>query len=189
MAKSDTRKRFEEKFRTEREAGNDTFEFDGKTYSTKLAPSKPKSVPLPPKRPAEMSEEAPAKTLPDFYKKYPDSLPSKYAPKGSESPSGQTEAQRVGRAVSDARSSVRRLVEPNVGMDTEAERGERGAAMAAIQRARVANTQAGNRADEGILPGSSYRRPMKKGGMATAKKSGVRGAGCAARGHGKMKVY
>ena len=29
----------------------------------------------------------------------------------------------------------------------------------------------------------------KRGGMVKSKKSGVRGAGCAAKGHGKMKVY
>ena len=32
-------------------------------------------------------------------------------------------------------------------------------------------------------------RGYAKGGTVKAKKSGVRGAGCAARGHGKMKVY
>ena len=29
----------------------------------------------------------------------------------------------------------------------------------------------------------------KRGGMVKSKKSGVRGAGCAAKGHGKMRVY
>jgi len=153
MAKSNTRKRFEEKFRTERAAGNKTFEFEGKMYSTELA----KAAPLPPKRPADMA--APAADM----------------PRVSSTPT--TEAQRVGRAVSDARSSVRRLVAPNAGMDTEAERGERSAAMAAVQRARTAN------------PGSSYARRMKTGGMVKAKKSSVRGAGCATRGQGKGKMY
>lgn len=188
MAKSDTRKRFEQKFREELDAGNATFEFEGKQYSTKLAAP---SAGGPTRRgrgsPTGRYDEAkPATSLKDFYGKYKDSLPEKYAPDDDMSSSGpQTEAQRVGRAVSDARSSVRRLVAPNMGVDTEAERGERAGAMAAIQRARKANMEAGNRAEEGILRGSSYR----KGGMVKAKKSGVRGAGCAAKGHGKMKMY
>jgi hypothetical protein len=169
MAKSDTRKRFEEEFRKQREAGADTFEFEGKEYSTKLATA-PKKVPIPTPRPKSEDSSGSMKT---------------FEPRYGSSMNPQTEAQRVGRAVSDARSSVRRMVEPNMGVDTEAERGERAGAMAAIQRARRANIQAGNRADEGILRGSSYR----KGGMVKSKKSGVRGAGCAAKGHGKMKMY
>ncbi len=166
MAKTAKRLEFEDRFRKERAAGNKTFEFDGKMYTTELA----KAAPLPPKRPADKA--APAADM----------------PRVSSTPT--TEAQRVGRAVSDARSSVRRLVAPNAGMDTEAERGERSAAMAAVQRARTANVQAGNtRADEGILPGSSYARRMKTGGMVKAKKSSVRGAGCATRGQGKGKMY
>jgi hypothetical protein len=36
---------------------------------------------------------------------------------------------------------------------------------------------------------AALQQRMKKGGMVKAKKSGVRGAGCATRGHGKGKVY
>ena len=37
--------------------------------------------------------------------------------------------------------------------------------------------------------GSEGQVGKKDGGMVKAKKSGVRGAGCAAKGHGKMKMY
>jgi len=191
MAKSDTRKRFEERFRAEREAGNATFEFEGKTYSTKLAEEMPaKKVPMPTPRPKDLTpldETPPAKSLSDFYKKYPDSLPEKYAPEEDTKSTGpQTEAQRVSRAIGDVRKSIR----PNMSADEDA------AAMAAIRRAREANIQAGNRADEAILPGSTYsRQTYKKGGMVKSKassskpKSGVRGAGIAVKGRGKMRMF
>lgn len=186
MAKSDTRKRFEQKFREELDAGNATFEFEGKQYSTKLAAP---SAGGPTRRgrgsPTGQYDEAkPATSLKDFYEKYPDSFPKKYAPDDAMSSSGpQTEAQRTGAAIGNVRKAIRDAVSsPSEDADNTAK--------AAIKAARTANIQAGNRADEGILPGSTYSRSgYKKGGMVKAKKSGVRGAGCAAKGHGKMKMY
>lgn len=186
MAKSEIRKQFEEEFRKHREAGEDTFEFNGKTYTTKLAPSAPpsggptrrgKGRPTPDYRPEtseESSDTSSPKSLPDWYKKYPDSFPEKYAPKDDTGSTGpQTEAQRVSRAISDFRE----------GSGSYAD-------------ARKANIQAGNRADEGILPGSTYsRQSYKKGGMVKSKsssakaKSGVRGAGLAVKGRGKVRMF
>ena len=86
---SATRQRFNEEFRRNRDAGNKTFEFEGKTYNTKMAPSSegpprrglgsPVSLTVSRSQPADDSskpESSSPKSLSDWYKKYPYSFPS-----------------------------------------------------------------------------------------------------------------
>lgn len=61
-AVSDTRKRFNEEFRKNREAGNATFEFDGKTYTTDLA----KSAPMPAPRPSAPMAQPTGNRAPEY---------------------------------------------------------------------------------------------------------------------------
>lgn len=61
-AVSDTRKRFNEEFRKNREAGNATFEFDGKTYTTDLA----KSAPMPAPRPSAPMAQPSGNRAPEY---------------------------------------------------------------------------------------------------------------------------
>jgi hypothetical protein len=154
MAKSDTRKRFEEKFRTERAAGNKTFEFDGKTYSTDLAKEAPKKVPLPTPRPKDVGDKP--MTLKDTYEKYPNSLPKKYDPRleGFKPLPGKGPLKDNGFEPMPSKG-------PRESMGFES-------------------------FDESPLKAGSG---FKKGGMVKAKKSSVRGAGCATRGQGKGKMY
>ena len=98
---SDTRKRFNKEFRKNLDAGNKTFEFEGKMYSTETGPSMPKNPPLPPKRRGMTLDEA--------YEKPSSSLPEKYAPKKKESMPDiapmKTETGRLSEAVSASRKA------------------------------------------------------------------------------------
>ena len=76
MAKSATRMRFDRAFKDARDSGDKTFEFEGKSYNTRIAgegKSSGKSVPLPPKR------DVP--TVEDPEKKYPEE-PVEASPRG-----------------------------------------------------------------------------------------------------------
>ena len=59
---SETRKRFNEEFRKQREAGNKTFEFDGKMYTTDLA----SSAPMPTARPRAPMAQPSGNRAPEY---------------------------------------------------------------------------------------------------------------------------
>jgi hypothetical protein len=189
---SDTRKRFNEEFRRNLDAGNSTFEFEGKTYTTKMAPP-PSSGPTTrgrgpttsrsdeqPKAAPATDEAAPPspKSLKDWYTKNPDSFPKKYAPKdmtdlgdsGSSAPM-QTEAQRVGEARSDL-IKQRDLIKKT--QPTE----------------RTGKMYDDLRTEMEDYKTSLRQQGYKKGGVVKKAKGGsIRGAGIAARGHGKMRMF
>lgn len=176
------RQQFEEEFRKHRDAGDDTFEFMGKTYTTKLAgpsaggpstrgkgsPTGQYDVPSsgPKRRYANpIMKDTTIVEGPDDEGNVTSSQVRLPRTKFDASPgvgpnyrseqSGQTEAQRTGRAISDVRNAIR-------GGSSDED------SMAAIRRARTANRQAGNRPDEDLLPGSTYQTE-KRGGKVQKK--------------------
>ena len=158
---SDTRKRFNKEFRKNLDAGNKTFEFEGKMYSTETGPSMPKNPPLPPKRRGMTLDEA--------YEKPSSSLPEKYAPKKKESMPDiapmKTETGRLSEALSasnKARDKYARTqpTERNSRMLSDIQKTSSDLYSAAEQR------------------GQGYA----KGGM-------VRGCGKATKGRGKGTMY
>lgn len=161
------RSQFNDAFRAARNQGLETFDFMGKTYNTKMAPT---SVPLPPRRPdmkpttivtgpdetGKITTET--KMLPRT--KY-DAAPSAPVP-SAPATMPQTEPQRVGAAISQVRKDI------SGGAPDEK-------SLADIRAARQVNRQAGNRPDEGLLRGSTYQ--MQKSGGRIHRKSGGRAKG------------
>jgi hypothetical protein len=149
MAVSDTRKRFNAEFRRNLDAGNKTFEFEGKTYSTETAPAMPKNPPMPPKRRGMTLEEA-----------YEGSttLPEKYAPERKMERSRSSESSRVGEARSTAGKARQRY--------SETMPADRNSAM--LEDIRRADTNVSSRMKE---------RGYAKGGMVRGCGKAVKGRG------------
>ena len=184
MAKSAMRMRFDRAFKEARDAGEKTFEFEGKSYNTKM-----KSTPMPPKRDVPRMDDFPS--TPDAPAR-PTPAPS--APAES---SVVTDPQTgiVPRRYGTVRSGFYRAGEDEVqGPEKPPTTGR----LRAVG-AKMAEENAGypiNPSDEtGYRKGGMVKKKsggmMKKksGGMVKMKSGGaVRGAGIAQRGQGKMRI-
>jgi len=188
MAKSAMRMRFDRAFKEARDAGEKTFEFEGKSYNTRMAGeggASKRSAPLPPTRdiPREGDPEKPAP-------------PMESTPTPMRRPSGN-----AGEAPRARRSPFERMPNPY-----EAEAQVQGTPAPPPKTGRlkplgqnIVETNAGypiNPSDEtGYRKGGMVKKKssgavkMKSGGMVKKKSGGaVRGAGAAQRGQGKMRM-
>lgn len=158
---SDTRKRFNAEFRKNLDAGNKTFEFEGKTYSTETAPPLPKNPPLPPKRRGMSLDEA--------YEKSPKSLPEKYAPEKKEKMSDVAPMKSETGRLSEALSASNKARE---------------------KYARTQPTERNSRMLSDIQKTSSdLYAAAEQRGQGYAKGGMVRGCGKATKGRGKVRMY
>lgn len=185
MAKSATRMRFEQAFRDARNSGEKTFEFEGKSYSTRMAGdggASKKSAPLPPTRDVPR-EDDPEKSFTD----YPD---MKTPPAPMRRPSGDAGAAPVGR-----RSMFERMPNPYDKESPGAVQGPEKPPTTGRLRTvggNMAETNAGYPSEK-PMEETAYRKggmvKKKSGGMMKKKSGGsVRGAGAAQRGQGKMRM-
>jgi len=180
MAKSATRMRFEQAFRDARNSGEKTFEFEGKSYSTRMAgegKSAEKSIPLPPKRDIPR-EDDPEKTAP----------PMESTPTPMRRPPGS-----VGEAPRARRSPFERMPNPYEA-EPQVQGPEKPPTTGRLRTfgGNMAETNAGYPTDKSESE-TGYRKggmvKKKSGGMMKKKSGGsVRGAGIAQRGQGKMRM-
>ena len=192
MAKSATRMRFEQAFKEARNSGDKTFEFEGKSYSTRMAgegESPKKSIPLPPKR------DVPRENDPE--KSYP-AEPMEASPKGyynqklddaaAAGPAVTVNSEMPQKRYGTVRSGFYRAGENDVqGPDMPPTTGR-----LRTVGGNMAETNAGYPTDKSE-DNSGYRKggmvEKKSGGMMKKKSGGsVRGAGIAQRGKGKMRM-
>ena len=192
MAKSATRMRFEQAFKEARNSGDKTFEFEGKSYSTRMAgegESPKKSIPLPPKR------DVPRENDPE--KSYP-AEPMEASPKGyynqklddaaAAGPAVTVNSEMPQKRYGTVRSGFYRAGENDVqGPDMPPTTGR-----LRTVGGNMAETNAGYPTDKSE-DNSGYRKggmvKKKSGGMMKKKSGGsVRGAGIAQRGKGKMRM-
>jgi len=180
MAKSATRMRFDRAFRDARDSGDKTFEFEGKSYSTRIAgegKSTEKSIPLPPKRDVPIVE--------DPEKKYPEE-PVEASPRDyyNQKLSESSDVQVPPTAPKKSRTSMfERMPNPY-------EKAAKSDATEAPSADLVPDIYKGERQ----VPDQQYRKggmvKKKSGGMMKNKSGGaVRGAGVAQRGQGKMRMF
>jgi len=182
MAKSATRMRFEQAFRDARNSGEKTFEFEGKSYSTRMAgggKSAEKSIPTPPKRdvPREDDPEKPAPSM--------ESIPTPMR-----RPSGN-----AGEAPVSRRSPFERMPNPYDAESPDAVQGpQKPPTMGRLRTfgGNMAETNAGYPSEK-PMEETAYRKggmvKKKSGGMMKKKSGGsVRGGGIAQRGQGKMRM-
>jgi len=180
MAKSATRMRFEQAFKEARNSGDKTFEFEGKSYSTKTKPT-----PTPPKRDVPREDDFPS--TPD--------APSQEKPQPMRRPSGN-----AGEAPMARRSPFERMPNPYEA-EAQVQGPEKPPTTGRLRTfgGKMAEENAGypiNPSDEtGYRKGGMVKKKsggmMKKnyGGMVKMKSGGaVRGAGIAQRGQGKMRM-
>jgi hypothetical protein len=179
MAKSATRMRFERAFRDARDAGEKTFEFEGKSYSTKM-----KATPTPPKRDVPRVDDEPSPPYSDA------PSPSAVARPAPAESSVVTDPQTgiVPRRYGTVRSGFYRAGE------NEVQGPEKPPTMGRLRTVggNMAETNAGYPAEK-PLEETGYRKggmvKKKSGGMMKKKSGGsVRGGGIAQRGHGKMRM-
>lgn len=180
MAKSAMRMRFERAFKEARDAGEKTFEFEGKSYNTRMAGeggASKRSAPLPPMRdiPREDDPEKPAP-------------PMESTPTPMRRPSGS-----AGEAPMARRSPFERMPNP---YEAEAQvQGPQKPPTTGRLRTfggNMAETNAGYPAEK-PMEETAYRKggmvKKKSGGMMKKKSGGsVRGGGIAQRGQGKMRM-
>jgi hypothetical protein len=181
--------RFERAFREARDSGDKTFEFEGKSYSARMAGeggSSKKSAPLPPTRDIPREDDAPlppTRDIPrvnDPEKSYKgvdpapksrrsmfERMPSPYENDSPDAVKGPEKPPTTGRL----RTVGQNMVEKNAGFP--------------VDKATVSK------------PVEGYEDSYRKGGMVRKKSSGmvsmksggaVRGAGTAQRGRGKMRM-
>jgi len=187
MAKSAMRMRFDRAFREARDAGEKTFEFEGKSYSTRMAGeggASKRSAPFPPMRdiPREDDPEKPAP-------------PMESTPTPMRRPSGN-----AGEAPMARRSPIERMPNPYEAQvqGTPAPPPKTGRLKPLGQN--IVETNAGFPMEKppeetAFRKGGMVKKKsdgtMKKnyGGMVKMKSGGaVRGAGIAQRGQGKMRM-
>lgn len=185
MAKSATRMRFERAFRDARNSGDKTFEFEGKSYSTRMAgegKSAEKSIPTPPKRDVPR-EDDPEKPAPPAEAAIPTPM---------RRPSGNAGEDPTGR-----RSPFERMPNPYEA-EAQVQGPEKPPTTGRLRTvgAKMAEENAGYPTEEtgyrkgGMVKKKSGGMVKKKSGGAVKMKSGgaVRGGGIAQRGQGKMRV-
>jgi hypothetical protein len=181
--------RFEQAFKDARNSGDKTFEFEGKSYSTRMAGeggSSKKSAPLPPTRDIPREDDAPlppTRDIPrvnDPEKSYKDMgtapkarrsmferMPNPYENDSPDAVKGVEKPPTTGRL----RTVGQNMVEKNAGMPSDA--------------ATVSKPVEGY--EESYRKGGMVKK--KSGGMMKKKSGGsVRGAGIAQRGQGKMRM-
>jgi len=182
MAKSATRMRFEQAFKEARNSGDKTFEFEGKSYSTKMKPT-----PTPPKRDVPREDDFPSTPdAPSQEKSYPAEVEK---PQPMRRPSGN-----AGEAPTRRRSMFERMPNPyEADSSNEVQGPEKPPTTGRLR------TFGGKMAEEnaGYPINPSDETGYRKGGMVKKKSSGavkmksggsVRGAGIAQRGKGKMRM-
>ena len=179
MAKSAMRMRFDRAFKEARDAGEKTFEFEGKSYNTRMAGeggASKRSAPLPPMRdiPREDDPEKPAP-------------PMESTPTPRRRPSGN-----AGEAPMARRSPFERMPNPYEA-EAQVQGPQKPPTMGRLRAvgAKMAEENAGypiNPSDEtGYRKGGMVKK--KSGGMMKKKSGGsVRGGGIAQRGQGKMRM-
>jgi hypothetical protein len=180
--------RFERAFKDARDAGEKTFEFEGKSYNTKM-----KSTPMPPKRDVPRMDDFPSTPdAPSQEKSYPAEVEK---PQPMRRPSGN-----AGEAPMARRSPIERMPNPYEA-EAQVQGPEKPPTTGRLRTvgAKMAEENAGypiNPSDEtGYRKGGMVKKKsggtMKKnyGGMMKKKSGGaVRGAGIAQRGQGKMRM-
>jgi hypothetical protein len=173
--------RFEQAFKEARNSGDKTFEFEGKSYSTRMAgegKSAEKPIPTPPKRDVPR-EDDPEKPAPPAEAAIPTPM---------RRPSGNAGEAPIGR-----RSPFERMPNPYEAESPDAVQGPEKPPTTGRLRTfggKMAEENAGypiNPSDEtGYRKGGMVKK--KSGGMTKKSGGSVRGAGIAQRGQGKMRM-
>ena len=171
--------RFEQAFKDARNSGDKTFEFEGKSYSTRMAgegKSAEKSIPTPPKRDVPR-EDDPEKTYP--------AEPVEASPRGYYYNQKLNESADVQSPPTTPKKSRTSMFER---MPNPYEKAAKSDAAKPPAPDLVPDIYKGERQ----VPDQQYRKGgmVKKKSGGTMKKSGgsVRGAGIAQRGQGKMRM-
>lgn len=197
MAKSAMRMRFDRAFREARDAGEKTFEFEGKSYNTRMAGeggSPKKSTPLPPRRdvPREDDPEKPAPSMESSPRGYYNQKLDDAAAAG---PAVTVNSEMPQRRYGTVRSGFYRAGEDEVqGPEKPPTTGR-----LRTVGAKMAEENAGYPTDSseetgyrkgGMVKKKSGGMMKKKSGGTVKMKSGgaVRGGGIAQRGQGKMRM-
>jgi hypothetical protein len=190
--------RFEQAFRDAQNSGDKTFEFEGKSYSTKMKPT-----PTPPKRDVPREDDFPSTPdAPSQEKSYPAEVEK---PQPMRRPSGN-----AGEAPRARRSPFERMPNPyEADSSNEVQGPEKPSTTGRLRTVgqNYVEKNAGMPTDAATVskPVEGYEESYRKGG-AVKKKSGgtmkknyggavkmksggsVRGAGIAQRGQGKMRM-
>ena len=186
MAKSATRMRFDRAFKDARDSGDKTFEFEGKSYNTRIAgegKSSGKSVPLPPKR------DVP--TVEDPEKKYPEE-PVEASPRGYYNQKLNEDGESKPFFKLNSEMPQKRYGTVRTGEGDTGETGDSkpffklNSEMPQKRYGTVRTGEESTSSEEGYRKGGMVKK--KSGGMMKKSGGSVRGAGVAQRGQGKMRM-
>jgi hypothetical protein len=190
---SATRQRFNEEFRRNRDAGNKTFEFEGKTYNTKIAPDSKRDM-MPPAPKAGKIESSDLAPLPQAMegmkgRGQPARTQNYSAPGVRMGGKGEPAIVLGGSASDENNPNSFGAKDRKMTQDDETRLRDSIKSMADSDLTPKSGQRPTDSTDTGYRRGGVVKKKATGGMMKKAGGGSIRGCGLATKGHGKMRMF